>query len=153
MKTFSQRLKAAMARGNLSQSALAEKSGCSKAAVSQYLSGKNLPGEEKLQALAEAAGVSVEFLQGQEDRREEIAEAPAILRIGTRTAARCLGKSTQFVRVGLQRGLLPFGVAVPGSGRQWNYYINPVKFREYVGAELFDAFFGAGGEKEGRQWN
>lgn len=67
--------------------------------------------------------------------------APSITRIGTRQAARCLGKSEQFVRIGLQRGLLPFGNAVPGTGNNWNYYINPVKFREYVGAERFNEFF------------
>lgn len=64
------------------------------------------------------------------------------MRIGTRQAARCLGKSEQFVRIGLQRGLLPFGNAVPGTGNNWNYYINPVKFRDYVGADRFNEFFG-----------
>ena len=46
------------------------------------------------------------------------------------------------MRIGLQRGLLPFGNAVPGTGNNWNYYINPAKFREYVGAEAFNTFFG-----------
>ena len=67
---------------------------------------------------------------------------PSVTRIGTRTAARCLGKSEQFVRIGLQRGLLPFGNAVPGIGKHWNYYINPAKFRDYVGTERFNDFFG-----------
>lgn len=52
------------------------------------------------------------------------------------------GKSDQFVRIGLQRGLLPFGNAVPGTGACWNYYINPTKFRDYVGADQFNSFFG-----------
>ena len=66
----------------------------------------------------------------------------SVKKITTADAARCLGKSKQFVRIGLQRGLLPFGNAVPGVGGSYNYYINPAKFREYVGAEQFDAFFG-----------
>ena len=41
MKTFSDRLKFAMAEAGLNQSALSEKTGASKAAISQYLSGKN----------------------------------------------------------------------------------------------------------------
>ena len=57
-------------------------------------------------------------------------------------AARCLGKSNQFVRVGLQRGLLPFGNAVPGTRERFNYYISPIRFRDYVGAERFNEFFG-----------
>ena len=67
---------------------------------------------------------------------------PPIKKISVKEAARCMGKSDQFVRIGLQRGLLPFGNAVPGTGNNWNYYINPAKFREYVGAEAFNTFFG-----------
>lgn len=48
--------------------------------------------------------------------------------------ARRLGKSPQFIRVCLQRGLLPFGTAckMPNS-TTYNYVIFPNKFREYVG--------------------
>lgn len=140
MKNFSEGLKYAMAQADMSQSALSEKSGCSKAAISQYLSGKNTPGPAKVKALADALGVSVEYLMGF-DVSPVKEPAPSITRIGTRQAARCLGKSEQFVRIGLQRGLLPFGNAVPGTGNNWNYYINPVKFREYVGADRFNEFF------------
>lgn len=47
-------------------------------------------------------------------------------------AALIMGKSKQFVRIGLQRGLLPFGTAVKMSSK-WTYYISPQKFFEYVG--------------------
>jgi hypothetical protein len=47
-------------------------------------------------------------------------------------AAKEMGKSNQFIRVGLQRSLLPFGVAVKMSTR-WTYYINPRKFYEFIG--------------------
>lgn len=67
---------------------------------------------------------------------------PSVKKISVKEAARCMGKSDQFVRIGLQRGLLPFGNAVPGTGSKWIYYINPAKFREYVGAEAFNTFFG-----------
>lgn len=50
-------------------------------------------------------------------------------------AARLMGKSKQFVRVGLQRGALPFGSAVKMSSK-WSYYINPKKFYEYIGCEV-----------------
>ena len=49
-------------------------------------------------------------------------------------AAEAMGKSNQFIRVGLQRSLLPFGVAVKMSTR-WTYYINPQKFYEFIGNE------------------
>ena len=43
MNTFAERLKNAMEQANMSQSALSEQAGASKAAISQYLSGKNTP--------------------------------------------------------------------------------------------------------------
>jgi hypothetical protein len=52
--------------------------------------------------------------------------------ISVKEAAGIMGKSQQFVRVGLQRGLLPFGTAVKLSSI-WTYYISPKLFYEYVG--------------------
>jgi hypothetical protein len=50
-------------------------------------------------------------------------------------AAEIMGKSQQFVRVGLQRGLLPFGTAVKMSSI-WTYHISPKLFYDYVGLEF-----------------
>lgn len=46
--------------------------------------------------------------------------------------AKLLGKSEQFVRVGLQRGVLPFGVAIKMSSK-WSYHISDQKVYEYLG--------------------
>lgn len=48
----------------MKQSALSEKAGASKAAISQYLSGKNTPSVNKIKALADATGVTFDFLMG-----------------------------------------------------------------------------------------
>lgn len=55
-------------------------------------------------------------------------------KITIKEAAEKMGKCQQFVRVGLQRGLLPIGTAVKVKTR-WNYYISPKLFDEYVGRE------------------
>ena len=55
--------------------------------------------------------------------------------ISIKEAASRLGKSEQFVRIGLQRGFLPFGVAVKMSSR-WTYHISPVKLNEYLGGKI-----------------
>ncbi len=46
-------------------------------------------------------------------------------------AAEIMGVSKEFVRIGLQRGILDFGVAVKMSSR-WTYYINPQRFEDYI---------------------
>ena len=57
MTTFAERLKNAMEQANMSQSALSEQAGASKAAISQYLSGKNEPSKDRKQEIARALGV------------------------------------------------------------------------------------------------
>ncbi|WP_300382421.1 hypothetical protein [Clostridium sp.] len=52
--------------------------------------------------------------------------------ISVKEAAKIMGKSEQFVRIGLQRGLLPFGNAIQMS-TIYTYYISPKLFKEYVG--------------------
>jgi hypothetical protein len=51
-----------------------------------------------------------------------------------REAAAILEKSQQFIRVGLQMGILPFGNAVKMSTK-WTYYISPTRLHEYVGGD------------------
>ena len=43
-----------------------------------------------------------------------------------------LGKSEQFIRIGLQRGILPFGTAIKMSSK-WTYHISDAKVHEYLG--------------------
>lgn len=50
-------------------------------------------------------------------------------------AAEIMGKSQQFVRIGLQRGLLPFGTAIKMSS-MWTYHISPKLFYDYIGLEF-----------------
>jgi hypothetical protein len=46
--------------------------------------------------------------------------------------AKLMGKSEQFVRIGLQRGLLPIGTAIK-TGSKYSYYISPKLLEEYIG--------------------
>ena len=52
-------------------------------------------------------------------------------RIKVSDAAKLLGVSSQFVRIGLQRKTLPIGTAV--KMKRWVYYINPHQFEMYLG--------------------
>lgn len=55
--------------------------------------------------------------------------------ISVEKAAAILGKPAQFVRLGLQQGTLPFGVAVKGSGGRYSYLIPKAKFAEWLGSD------------------
>lgn len=57
-------------------------------------------------------------------------------RISVARAAEIMGVSPQFIRVGLQQGLLPFGTAVSISGGKYTYYISPELFSQYTGASV-----------------
>lgn len=52
-------------------------------------------------------------------------------RVSVKDAARMMGVSQQFIRIGLQRGILPFGVAVKMSDR-FTYHISLKKLKEYI---------------------
>lgn len=52
--------------------------------------------------------------------------------------AKLLKKSPQFVRVGIQRGILPFGYAVKISGERYTYHISKHKVYEYLGKEFMN---------------
>lgn len=57
--------------------------------------------------------------------------------ISVKQAAQLMGKSEQFVRIGLQRGLLPIGKAIKMSS-MWTYYISPKLFEEFTGQKVQD---------------
>ena len=48
-------------------------------------------------------------------------------------ASRLMGVSRQFIRVGLQKGILPFGYAVQVSASRFTYFISREKFIEHTG--------------------
>lgn len=52
-------------------------------------------------------------------------------RVSVKDAARIMGVSQQFIRIGLQRGILPFGCAVKMSDR-FTYHISEKLLKEYI---------------------
>lgn len=58
-------------------------------------------------------------------------------RLSVAKAAELMDVSQQFIRIGLQRGILPFGYAVQTSSK-WTYYISPSKFTEHTGISIDD---------------
>lgn len=48
-------------------------------------------------------------------------------------AAKLMGKTENFIRIGLQRKLLPFGFAVKTGKERWSYFISRPKFEASTG--------------------
>ncbi len=48
-------------------------------------------------------------------------------------AAKLMGKSQDFIRIGLQREILPFGYAVKTGKQRYSYFISREKFIESTG--------------------
>lgn len=51
-------------------------------------------------------------------------------------ASELMGVSRQFIRVGLQKGILPFGYAVQISRKHYTYFISKQKFIEHTGINV-----------------
>lgn len=56
-------------------------------------------------------------------------------KITVKQAARLMDKSEMFVRIGLQRGILPIGTAIKLNGKHYTYYISPKLFKDYTGID------------------
>ena len=60
-------------------------------------------------------------------------EAVVSNRLSVSDAAKLMGTSQQFIRIGLQRGILPFGYAIQMKKNKYTYVIIKQKFTEYTG--------------------
>ena len=110
---FVQRVKQVMTEQGISQSELVKLTGISRSGISQYLSGKNIPRQKALTAIANALNVTSEWLTEGSDKKMTVKQA-----------ADLMGVSPQFIRVALQQKELPFGAAVKvGKESEPNVYI------------------------------
>lgn len=123
---FIQRAKQVMTEKNITQADLVRKTGISKSGVSQYLSGKNKPSKKAIAKIADALGVTAEWLTE--------GDTP---KLTVQQAAKLMGKDVQSVRVGMQVGALPIGSVWRADGStKYTYYISPKKFTEYTGIKI-----------------
>ncbi len=58
------------------------------------------------------------------------------MNITVKEAAKLMNRTEQFIRIGLQRGLLPIGTAVQNPGGKYSYYISPELFEKYTGIKV-----------------
>lgn len=126
--SFSENLNKIMNERNISQTDLHNLTGIGKSSISQYLSGKNTPKGKTIDAIAEALECTVACLHGAEPLADGLKNIPVT------EAARRMGKSEQYIRVGLQQQRLPFGTAVMMSSK-YSYHISPKLLDAYIGRQ------------------
>lgn len=123
---FSLKLKQALQELNLTQAQLAKLTGKSKASISQYLSGKQVPPEALQQEIAKSLGLKTDYFGSSEG----MAEIKPITRMSVAEAARLLRVGRDTVYEGLQQGAFPWGYAIKTTEKSWTYIINADKFKE-----------------------
>lgn len=133
---FCEKLKKAMQELNLNQRQVCGLTGCSKGSVSQYLSGKNIPTEQKQSDIALSLGLSSDYFV--EDVELVIMPKEALVdgkikRLLPEEVAPLLNMDKSTVRKGLQQGVFPWGYAVKTSEKRWAYFINAKRFAEIEG--------------------
>lgn len=128
--SFAKNLNKAMDERNMSQAELAKQIDKGKSSISQYLSGKNIPKDNVKQKIAEVLDCTIEYLDSGDPGKDI---GSGIHNISVAEAARRLGKSQQYIRVGLQNQRLPFGTAV--LVKRWSYHISPKLLDEYIGKD------------------
>lgn len=140
---FSEKLKAAMQQLNLKQSQVAGMTGCSKGAVSQYISGKNIPPVDKQREIAVSLGLPADYF---ERESQEITMSKVMhmrqqfIRIKPEEVAKIMHAGQGTIQRGLQDRRFDWGYAIPPKeeGGQWTYIINAKRFAEIERLELHE---------------
>lgn len=130
---FADNMKKQMAVHGITQSELAKMTGIGRSSISQYLSGKNEPTDERKNVIAEAIGCRVIDLDAAETTSFPVDTDTKMKRLSVDQAAKLLGMNHETVRKGLRQGVFPWGYAIHTSEGRWSYFINAKKFAEIEG--------------------
>lgn len=141
---FAENLKMIMARERISGAVLARETGYSKAAISQYVNGINVPSRERVEAIAAVLGVAVGELTAVPVREPAAPPCKCTVQqkatLTPREAAGLMHVHESYIRDGLKyaRPGFEFGTAVPPSKKhtKWRYKIYANKFTEITGIQV-----------------
>lgn len=134
---FNEKLKQAMQQLGINQAQLVGMTGVGKSSISQYLSGKNVPSEERQKNIAVSLGLAPDyFKEGVVVATVTKADGNGVPKLDVQIAAKLLGMNHNTVRKGLQQGAFPWGYAIHTSENRWSYFINATRFEEIEGISL-----------------
>ena len=132
---FAHQLRLEMGNCGVTQAELSKRTGIGRPSISQYLSGKNEPTNERKAKIAEAIGLKRDYFL---DGDEQAPETPVygVRRMTVKEAARLMHMHHTTLENGLKQGLFPWGYAIKGTGTKYTYYINAEKFAAAEGLQL-----------------
>lgn len=132
---FNEKLVQAMQELGLNQKAVSDLTGRGKSSISQYISGKQVPGKEAQIDIAVSLGLDPDYFLDKKKKTIQPRKKRdgVIPHLDTASAARLLGMSHVTVRKGLQQGVFPWGYGIQTSENHWVYFINKKRFYEIEG--------------------
>ncbi len=133
--SFKEKLEQAMQDLGINQRQLSGMTGIGKSSISQYLSGKNVPAEDRQKKIALSLGLSGDYFSNSmpvtaDVLAKEASKKHRVDRLLVEDAAKLLGMGVQTVRSGLQQGVFPWGYAIKTGESRWAYFINAARFAE-----------------------
>ena len=124
-----------MSQNGMLQSDLAAAMRWSPMTASRVVNGTRAVKDDELVKLAVALRVTPDQLVAPCDDASAHAAADELqgCNMSVREAAKLMGKDPQYIRIAIQKGLVPFGFALKGTGSKFVYYISRKQFEEYTG--------------------
>jgi Predicted transcriptional regulators len=127
---FKNKLKQIMRELNINQAKLCDMAGIGRSSISQYLSGKVEPTENRKKEIAKALGISPLYFT---EEIAKIKQDTKLKNISVEEVARVMGLDVCTVKKGLINERFPWGYAIQTSQNNWRYWINAQKFAEKEG--------------------
>lgn len=128
---FQEKLQEAMDKLGLNQAKVSAMTGISKASISQYLSGNQVPPESKQREIAASLGLKPDYFQTEKKISQILAKRGRIDELPVDVAARLMGMTRSTLEKGLKQGAFPWGYAIKTSEngmRNWRFFINAKSF-------------------------
>lgn len=121
---FAEQLTFVMEERRLSTSDVARMTGISKASISNYKNGRQIPSVQQVVRLEKA----LDFHFSHADLNEP-AQPPNVKRLTVREAAKIMSLSEDTLRTGIKQGVFPWAYAIQTGEKRWTYVINAEKLR------------------------
>lgn len=127
---FHEKLKRAMQDLGINQAQVVGMTGIGKSSISQYLSGKIVPPQNKQRDIAVSLGLEPDYFEQDTEPILKLARRSdaVIPELRTKEVGKLMGMGHTTVEAGLKQGVFPWGYAIKTSENTYRYFINARRF-------------------------